>query len=142
MAGSDPASVVEGHWAAWGRSDYKGSLALCAPDVVFSMYIPEDVLPFGGETCGRAAASDRSLMIFSQFDVTRFDGVVLHVDGNIVHGRVEYCFRHKATGEEIEGTMRHVIRVENGLMADVKEYHDAERVRAFMRLVSYRAAER
>jgi hypothetical protein len=53
-----------------------------------------------------------------------------------------YQFRHKVTGETIDGVMRQVIVVGDGLIAKISEYHDIELVRAFMRLVSHAAAER
>lgn len=131
-----PEAVVERHWRAWAKQDKQTTLSLCAEDMVFSLYVPEHVLPFGGETRGKPSISDRLQTIIDQFETIAYEGRVRHVDGDTVHGVVHYCFRHRVTGEAIEGDMRHVVVVRDGLMVDFKEYHDLKRVMAFMRLVS------
>lgn len=135
--GSAEVEVVRSFWRLWAARDKAGVVALLADDYLWALYVPEDVLPFGGETRGKAAASDRFQMILDQFYTLKFEGEVIRVEGQTVHGRVAYCFRHKVTGEAIDGVMRLIVVVRNGLMSSWHEYHDTERVRAFMRLVSY-----
>lgn len=132
----DPASVVRRHWAAWRYQDKQTSLTLCAPDVTFAVYVPEHVLFFGGETTGKPSVSDRLQTLIDHFETIDYEGTVTRVTGNVVHGLVRFRFRHRATGEEIEGVMRQVVVVRNGLMQRLEEYHDAARIRAFMRLVA------
>ena len=108
-------------------------------DLFYGLYVPEDVLFFGGETRGKAAGSDRLQTILDHFYLIKYVGEVIKVDGDVVHGRVEYCFRHKVTGEDIDGTMRQVIEFRDGLIVSWREYTDAARVQAFMRLVSHLA---
>ena len=50
-----PAEVLRAVWAAWRARDIAGVLALAADDVVYAFHVPHEVLPFGGETVGKAA---------------------------------------------------------------------------------------
>jgi ketosteroid isomerase-like protein len=137
----DPAEVVRALWRAWQVRDKAATLATLADGIVFALYVPQEVVPFGGETRGKPSVSDRLQMILDQFDTLIYEGKVTRTQGATVYGRVAYCFRHKVTGEAIDGAMRQVIEVRDGLIAKLSEYHDIELVRAFMRLVSYAAAE-
>lgn len=136
---SHNADLARAHWDAWSRQDVAGSLALFSDDAVFAMYVPEHVLPFGGETKGKAAASDRGKMIIQQFEIVTYRGEVTGIDGDKVRGHVDYCFRHRATGEEIDSSMRHVMTVRDGLICRLEEYHDVAKIAAFMRLIAYKA---
>jgi len=138
----DPAETVRALWRAWQKRDKAATLALLADNVVFALLVPQEVLPFGGETVGKASVSDRLQTILDAFDTLSYEGKVTRVQDEIVHGMVAYQFRHKLTRETIDGVMRHVIQVRDGLIVRINEYHDIELVRAFMRLVSHTAAER
>ena len=138
----DKAAIVRTCWRHWAARDRISAVALLSPDVFYGLYVPEDVLPFGGETRGKPSVSDRLQTILDLFHTIRFEPEVTKVDGDEVHGRVAYCFRHKITGEDIDGVLRQVFEVRDGLIAGWREYTDLERVRAFMRLVAYTASER
>jgi hypothetical protein len=137
----DPAEVVRAMWRAWQVRDKAATLATLADGIVLALYVPQEVLPFGGETRGKRSISDRLQMILDQFDTLMYEGKVTRTQGETVYGRVAYRFRHKVTGEAIDGGMRQVIEVCDGLIVQLSEYHDIELVRAFMRLVSHAAAE-
>jgi len=126
---------------AWEHQDLEGALEVVHDNIIYSMFIPQDVVPFGGETRGKPAMADRMRTILEQFDMMQFEAIQFKSDGNVEHTRVDYRFRHRETGEEISGIMRLVTTIEGGLISDLKEFHDLEKVRAFMRLISYKAAE-
>ncbi|MEM9357457.1 MAG: nuclear transport factor 2 family protein [Pseudomonadota bacterium] len=126
---------------AWERQDLDTSLEFIHRDIVYSMFIPEDVVPFGGETRGKPAMTDRMKTILEQFAMVRFETILFRRDGNTEYTRVAYEFRHRLTGETIAGVMRIITRVDNGLIYDLKEFHDLEMVKAFMRLIAYKASE-
>jgi ketosteroid isomerase-like protein len=138
---SEPAETVRALWGAWRQRDKGATLALLADNIVFALFVPQEVLPFGGETVGKPSVSDRLQMILEQFDTLSYKGKVTRTLGDNVHGMVAYRFRHKVTGETIDGVMRHVIEVRDGLIVRINEHHDIALVRAFMRLVSHSAAE-
>lgn len=140
-SGRDPGSVLRALWAAWGRQDRATALAYFAPDSNYTLYIPQDVVPFGGIAQGRPAISDRLQTILEQFQPLRYLGTIHLIDGDTVHAQVAFCVRHRRTGENLDGIMRQVVTIEDGLIVDFKEYHDIERIRAYMCLISYLARE-
>lgn len=138
----DSAEIVRKVWQLWAARDKAGTLRLFDDDILYALCIPEEVLPFGGETRGKASVADRLQTILNIFDTVRYEGSVTWVRDSLVHGNVDYCFRHKATGEELDGVLRIVARVENGRIVSWREATDAPRVHAFMRLVAETAAAR
>jgi ketosteroid isomerase-like protein len=135
----EPADVVTAIWRAWGARDKAGTLALLSNSAVYALYVPQEVLPFGGVTLGRGSISDRLQTILDQFDTLNYQGSLSWAEQGQVHGQVRYHYRHKKTGNCIEGTMRHVVQVRDGLVDQIEEYHDVDRIRAFMRMVAYSA---
>jgi ketosteroid isomerase-like protein len=137
----EPADVLTAMWRAWGARDKAGTLSLFSGSAAYALYVPQEILPFGGATYGRASISDRLQTILDQFETLGYEGNVRWVDGDMVHGQVRYHYRHRATGDCIEGIMRHVALVQDGLVVQLEEYHDVERIRAFMRMVAYSAVQ-
>jgi ketosteroid isomerase-like protein len=139
---TDPAEIVRSMWHAYAGRDIEGTLLYVSPDVAFAIFIPVDIVPFGGgETIGKAALSERLHMVLDQFDTLNYDGTVLGVSGGTVRGHVEFSFRHKRAGEVIQGVMRQVFDVKDGKITRLHEFHDVERLRAFMKLVSFRVKD-
>jgi ketosteroid isomerase-like protein len=64
-----------------------------------------------------------------------FRPFAVRVDGNVSYNQVEFMYRHRATGEMLSGRFRLVLHFEGNVIRRIEEYHDAERVNAFMRLV-------
>ena len=134
-------AVAEAMWDAWARRDLAATMALFSPRISFGLHIPQDTVSFGGGLiAGLPAVAERLQMILDQFDTVHYAGRVVSVHGSVVSGHIGYIFRHKLSGEAIDGVMRHVIVVDDGLVVDLDEYHDVERIKAFMRLVAQAAA--
>ncbi len=133
-------TVIEALWAAWARRDKAATLALVSDDIRFTLHIPPEIVPFGTTpnelTIGKRALSDQLQTILDIFETIAYSGRVLGIIEGRVHGQVSYIFRHKLTGEEIDGVMRHLVRIVDGRITVIEEYHDVERVKAFMRLVA------
>lgn len=140
-SGRDPGCVLRAVWAALGRQDKAAALTFFSAGASWSLYIPQDVVPFGGVAQGRPAISDRLQTILEQFQPLRYLGTIHLIDGDTVHAQVAFCVRHRRTGESLDGIMRQVVTIEDGLIVDFKEYHDIERIRAYMCLISYLARE-
>jgi ketosteroid isomerase-like protein len=134
----DAAELVRATWSAYAAGDRAAMLEFFAQDVAFAVFIPQEVLPFGGgETFGKGALSDRLQTVGDQFYILRYEGSISGVSGDCVRGQIAYCFKHKSTGEVIEGVMRQVFDLKDGKIVRLHEFHDVERIRAFMRLVSH-----
>ena len=133
--------VVEAAYAAWAARDLAATLALFARDVVFAIHLPDDVVPFAGEEQGRNQLAPRFQAIMDEFDFIEYVPLQITAEGGAYHSRVRFHYRHKETGLEYEGRMRHVWRVEGDKIVHFEEYHDAERVRSFFRLLAQAKAE-
>lgn len=125
---------------AWSRQDLDAALGFVRDDILYSMFIPQDIVPFGGETRGKPAMADRMRTILDQFEMVMFETILFRSHGEIEHTRISYGFTHRQTGETLNGVMRLVTKVDDGLIYDLKEFHDLEKIRAFMRLIAYKAS--
>lgn len=119
---------------AWASGDLDASLRYIADDAVYALYISRELLPFGGETVGRANIERSLRQMRDQWDylVYRPRSFVAIIDS--VRVRVEHMYRHRASGEVLSGNFRLVLRVRDNLIVRADEYHDRAMVEAFMRL--------
>jgi hypothetical protein len=129
-------SIVEALYASWAVKDLDSVLACLTDDIVFAMHVPKDIMPFAGETRGKADIVPRLQMILDGFDFLVYQPLHISEDGNEFHAQVLYHFRHKATGHEIEGTMRHIGHLEGDKIARLDEFHDTPRLLAFFELLA------
>jgi uncharacterized protein len=128
--------VLREFYARWARADTDGAMAYCADDVVFAMYLPRDVVPFGGEAQGKVAMRTVLDAILRDFAHVYFIPVGITMIGQLARAQVRFCFRHRASALELDGVMRHEVVIEAGQINMVREYHDTERIRAFMMLAA------
>ena len=132
----NPEYVLHELYAAYAAGDLDGALSCCTDDVVFATNIPHEVGPLGGEAHGRRALRDFLVEISRDFELVFYRPGRITIDSMIGHAQVRYCFRHRVSRMELDGVMRHEIVFENRKVACIREYHDIERVRAFMQLVA------
>jgi len=135
-----PRGIVEGLYASWAAKDLRAVLACCTEDIVFALHVPREIMPFAGETRGKASLAPRLQMILDGFDFLEYRPLLITEDDDSFRAQVRYHFRHKATGHAIEGTMRHVGRVKGDKIARLEEFHDTPRVRAFFKLLAQSAS--
>jgi ketosteroid isomerase-like protein len=79
-------------------------------------------------------------MILDDFHFLEYRPEYINDEGDVFHSQVRYHFRHKATGYDIEGTMRHVWQVEGDQIVRLEEFHDTPRVLAFFELLAQSAS--
>jgi ketosteroid isomerase-like protein len=137
----DSVALMHEFAEAYAARDLDRALAFFSDDVIYALHVDRDVIPFAGVTIGKAQFRIRLEMIASLFDmpVYRLEHAAVH--GDDLHANIAYLFRHIASGEEIEGSMRVVVWVRGGLFARVNEYHDRARVEAFFRLIASGATQ-
>ena len=133
---SDPEGVLEAACKAYAIGDLSTASAYFAHDVIFAIYIEKDVLPFGGEVRGRAAVLSVWQDILMRFELLEYAQRIINCDDDVVRFQANFAFRHRASGQEIDGIMRIVAQVIDGQIVRYREYHDQERLRAFMRLAT------
>jgi ketosteroid isomerase-like protein len=129
-------AVYRAFVAAYQVRDFARAASFTADDIVMALHIDRELFPFGGVTIGKAQVRQRWAMIERLFDMPLYRLEHVAETGDELHASVSYRFRHVACGEEIEGRMRHVAWMRDGLIARGSEYHDRARVEAFFRLIA------
>ncbi len=132
----DAHALLEQAYAAYGRGDVEACAAFVTDDVVCAQYLDRDVAPFGGVSIGKGVLKRRWDQILGQFTIMTYRLEQLAIDEDFARALIHYHYRHKATGETIEGRLRHELWLRDGLIARYNEYLDRPRVEAFMRLVA------
>jgi ketosteroid isomerase-like protein len=139
---TDARSVVENLYAAWTARDLPRVLALCSDDMTFALHIPADVLPIGGETTGKAAVAAALQGLFDTYDFLAYEPGSISSEGATTTAVVHFRYRHKATGEIIDGQLRHAWLIEGGNVVRLDEWHDLNKVKAFLGRVAVLSAAR
>ena len=80
--GSDPERVAETLRAAWARHNKAAARATMSDDVTCGLYIPQEVLPFGGgPSVGKRTLSDRMQSIHDVFEPLKYRGEIVAAAG-------------------------------------------------------------
>ena len=122
---------------ALSLSDVESTAAFFDENADFAIHMPVELLPKGGKFIGRAAFAKRLSNIFREFHTDRFELRTILTDRQGLRTQVAYTFRHRKNGETIDGVMRLLVSVSvsNGLIVRWHEFHDTDKVEAFLRLV-------
>jgi ketosteroid isomerase-like protein len=136
----DNYSIVASWIACWAAQDVELTLAHLHEGIVYKVHTSREVLPFGGEKRGQEALRDLMFTVLADFDVLLYAPSFIRINGNGARAHVSYVYRHRATGEVLEGTRRLLIQIRDGLIQRIDGYYDDRMVEAFMRLTRYRIA--
>jgi ketosteroid isomerase-like protein len=111
-------------------------------DIVYVLYLDQTLLPFAGEVVGKSTFLERLQEMRADFEYLLWDpSPPRPLDRETVQAAVTFRYRHRKTGEILDGTYRLIFKVGNDLLIHrIEEYHDVERVHAFMRLLAQRDA--
>lgn len=120
---------------ALSLSDVESTTAFFEENAAFAIHMPVELLPSGGKFIGRAAFARRLGYIFRDFQTLRFELRTVLSDREGLRTQVAYAFRHRQSGETIDGVMRLLVSVENGHIVRWHEFHDTDKVEAFLRLI-------
>lgn len=127
---SEPQGILEAVITAFSLEDIESTAAYFAEDADFVIVTtPEIVLT------GRAAITRRLQTVVADFYVETFAARTILPADDGLRTQILFAFRHRATGQVIDGIMRVTATVRDGRIVRWREYQDAERVEAFMRLV-------
>jgi ketosteroid isomerase-like protein len=136
-----PIAVVNGFNAAWAEGDIDKAISFVAKDSVYALHISGEALPHGGETVGRDNIGGALRRVREDFEYILYRPFKLTADGDTVRFQVEFMYRHRESGEKLEGRFRMVMVVKDGKLVRTDEYHDRAKVEAFMRLFGRRPRE-
>jgi ketosteroid isomerase-like protein len=132
--------VVEAAYASWAARDLDATLSCFSEDVAFAIHLPPEVAPYFGVQQGRDQFALRLKLILDDFDFLAYKPIQITSHGISFHSQVRFHYRHKLTGLEYDGTMRHVWRVKGDRIVRWEEFHDIERVRVYFRLLAQASA--
>jgi ketosteroid isomerase-like protein len=119
----------------YAAGDLDGLMEMLTDDINYALYLDEAELPFAGETRGKDLLRQRIGQMHGAFEYVLFRPFKIRVVDNTAHNQVEFMYRHKATNELLCGRFRFVLIVKGEFIQRIEEYHDAERIKAFARLV-------
>ena len=104
------------------------------PEIVYVIHNGPDASPLAGVFCGIDRVRELGYAVLAEFDYVYYEPTIVSLDDDIVRGRVVFGLRHRVSGYTIEGSLRLMFEVRDGLIARVDHYEDALRVEAFMRM--------
>ena len=132
----DERLVIEAMCAMWVAGDLDGLVKAYAKDVVFAVCGSASTNSFLRNGRGRQLMRNRLGMLQSEFDVIRFRPTqITRDDDTWLHFGAQYKYVHRATGMDIDGTMRHNCRMRGGRIERVEIIHDTARMAAFFDMV-------
>jgi ketosteroid isomerase-like protein len=136
----DNKAMVKSFFVSWSAQDVELAAMHFHDDMVYELHSVTRELPYTGVTRGKAAVRDLLFTILKDFDYLKYEAHINSVEGDIVRAQVAFIYRHRQSGEVLEGTRRLVFRLKDGLIIRMDRYHDDQLVDAFMRLTRQRAA--
>ncbi len=130
----DNKSVVASFFACWSVQDLEMAVAHGHPDLVYTIHNGQDASPLAGIYRGAEACRDLGYAMLAVFDYLTYEPTIVGVEGDIVRAQVNFRYRHRATGNIIEGTRRLVFEIKDGLIYRLDSFEDTLRLEAFMRM--------
>lgn len=124
--------LVKEAYDAWKKGDLEAFGALMAEDVGFA--VPFSTHTYVGSGSGREELKRRLQAFLDDYEVLMF-----HIVGAVPSGtecvfRIQYRYRARDTGLDIEGSQRHAWRVKDNEIVAFTVMHDAQRLGAFFGL--------
>jgi ketosteroid isomerase-like protein len=135
-------ALIERFLKYWVAGDVEQVVSLLSDDVVYQLFISQTALPYGGEWRGPDAVKDVFFDMLATFDCIEFEPTILYVTDGRARCQSRYVYRHRASGEWLTGTSRLVVRIRDGAIERLDEFHDDALLQAFARLANQRARER
>jgi predicted RNA binding protein YcfA (HicA-like mRNA interferase family)/ketosteroid isomerase-like protein len=108
MQASHARLVLNDVYASWERGDLLTTLSYFAKNVVFAVHSSPDAASLIGHGIGRDDFGSRLELFLRKFQVEAFK--LQHpvtVNGIWLQSRVAFKYRHRASGWDVDGTMRH-----------------------------------
>ena len=126
MGTAENLQIVKNGYAAFGRGDVPGLLALLAEDVVWDM--PGDGFPLTGTYRGHEGVASFFQKLGEQAEILEFQPREFLADGNrvLVVGWESMKVRATGRGVEIDWVMSFTLR--NGKIAKFREYTDTKAI--------------
>jgi ketosteroid isomerase-like protein len=122
---------------AWANGDWETTLRAMSDDVVRCVNVDGDLVPFAASVIGKPAMREKLILMHKLFEFGAFITEDLSVSGSHARARMRILFIHRRTGERLNTTFRMLVTVQDDLITELNEFHDASYLEAFARLVEY-----
>lgn len=121
--------LIKDAYDAWKRGDLEAFGALLAEDIEFA--VPSSTNTYVGSGTGREELTRRLRAFLDDYEVLNF-----HITNAVPSGadcvfRIQYSYRARESGLDIEGSQRHMWRVKDNEIVSFTVMHDAQRLGAF-----------
>lgn len=130
----DSKSVVASFFTYWKVQDLEMAVAHGHPELIYTIHNGRDASPLAGAYRGPDGCRDLGYAMLAEFDYLHYDPEIIGVEGNIVRAQVNFRYRHRKTGNIIEGSRRLVFEIKDELIYRLDSYEDTLRLEAFMRM--------
>lgn len=130
----DSRSVVASFFAYWSVQDLEMAVAHGHPDLVYTIHNGRDASPLAGVYRGPESCRELGYAMLAEFDYLTYEPTIVSAEENIVRAHVFFRYRHRTTGNVIEGSRRLVFEIKDGLIYRLDSYEDTRRLEAFMRM--------
>ncbi len=140
MLNPSPEFVVRAFFDAWISQDIDRALSYISADVFWRMHIDTEIIIFAGLTVGREAMRQRMLELVATYELLTYELDFIEFVGQQARTMSRGDYRHRPSGHVLDLVIRHVLKVEGKQIVEIDEYHDAERIRAFLAMAEFSAA--
>jgi ketosteroid isomerase-like protein len=131
MLASHARLILHDVYASWQGGDLDTVLSYFTPDLAFIVHSSPDAPSFVGSGVGREAFGSRLERFQRLFKVESFQLKLLRAEGISLLSTVGFHYRHRASGLDVDGHMRHKWLFVGDEIGAFEVFHDARRMRAF-----------
>ena len=115
-------------YAAFGKGDVPGVLAMLSEDVRWFTPGPPEVIPYAGERVGRHEVTGYFEAFGKAIEVSRFEPQKFFVQDDTVVVLGHYTGRVRSTGNVIESDWAHAFTLADGEITNFHGYEDSAAV--------------
>jgi len=128
--------VFEQTMTAWVNQDLDRALSFVSDNIVHSLNVDGEVVPFAASVRGKTAMREKLELMLKMFEIGAYVTDHLSLQGTIARANMKVIYIHLASGERLITKFRYVIEQRDGLIIRIKEFHDAAYLEAFMRYIA------
>lgn len=129
----DPKLIIEAIYAARRANDQDAMKRLQRDDIVFTFNADPDRPGSGERLVGSEAIFEHFGRVDAHWQLLEHVIGPLLGDGMVYNRSIRIKMRHRATGQLLDGTKRHVITVLDDKIAAITEHLDHELIQAILR---------
>ena len=128
--------VFEQTMTAWANQDLDRALSFVSDDIVHTLNVDGELVPFAASVKGKAAMREKLELMLNTFEIGACVTDHVSVQGNTTRANMKAIYVHLASGQRLVTKFRYVIEQRDGLIVRINEFHDAAYLEAFMRFIA------